>query len=235
MYPRRPALSLQSAVLLLGGAYQPVGCWVGFIEASPDRVLEDLTQWRKGLGQELTVTASGPFPRCLDSLEPLESPWTTELLVSCGTWTAYLNNDKNGGDPTSAASLLARHLNVRCVIAGHSPRYGPGHGGTQIWITGPDGVPPLMYVRTLAATSTDGRWEWLASGAVQDFEDVERYRARLIRHRLDRDLLVRYLLAQGIAVDEPTAFGNGITVQQHVPWPTNPETREQARVRVVEP
>jgi len=217
---------------LLGGAHSPVGWVVSFIEAPHSVVLADAEKWRRELGQELEVSSPTPFPHCLELLEPLEAPWTREVLIDCGPWTAYLNNQKDGGDPTSAASQLARRLDARCVVAMHSPLHGPGHGGTQLWMFGSDGEPPLMYTRTVYAVAQDGRWSWGESGRPMPFEDEERYRARRIRARFDRDLLVSYLGHLGIRVDDPTWFGNGTCLRQRVAWPTNPETRHQAARRL---
>jgi hypothetical protein len=217
---------------LLGGAWSPIGWVVSFIAAPLSAVLAVDEQWRKDLGQQVEVGEPVPFPTCLSLLEPLEAPWTTELLVDCGGWTAYLNNDKNGGDPTSASHYLANRLGVRCAIAMHSPMYGPGHGGTQLWLLGPDGEPPLMYERTVAAVAEDGRWSWHESGKAQPFEDVSRYSVRRVRDRFDRDLLVSYLAALGIRVDDPAWFGAGVRIRRHVSWPTNPETREDAAARL---
>ncbi len=97
------------------------------------------------------------YPESLAAPLPFEAPWTRELLHSCCTWTAYLNNFVNGGDATAIGPALARHMNVRCVVASHAPKYGPGHQGTQIEVFGPSGAPPLMYERVVSAAATDGR------------------------------------------------------------------------------
>lgn len=87
-----------------------------------------------------------PYPECFGLLEPLETPWTRELLIDCGKWTAYLNNSIDGGDPTAAALVLVKRFNARCVTATNSPPKGPGQASTQLWLQGPDGDLPLMYV-----------------------------------------------------------------------------------------
>jgi hypothetical protein len=80
----------------------------------------------------------------LDDLPPFEAPWTRELVLPCAKWTAYLNNGINGGDPTAIGPAVANLLGVRCVVAQHAPRYGLGHEGTQLWVSGPHGDAPLM-------------------------------------------------------------------------------------------
>jgi hypothetical protein len=217
---------------LLGGSRSPVGWTVFFIEAGRDRLIDEACRWRTSLGKELVVSTHAPYPDCLDLLEPLEAPWTTELFIDCGRWTAYFNNDKNGGDPTAAGSYLARRLGVRCVVAMHSPLHGPGHGGTQLWLHGPEGRPPLMYVRTITAVATDGRWSWEVSGDVQPFEDPAKYEARRVRDRFTRPILIDYLGRLDIYVDDAGWFGEGVSVRQAVAWPTNPESRPEARSRL---
>jgi hypothetical protein len=176
------------------------------------------------------VAQARAYPDVLLDLPPFEAPWTRELLMPCGDrWTAYLNNFVNGGDPTAIGPAMARRLNARCVVAVHTPRYGPGHQSTQLLVQGPDGEPPLMYERTLNASATDGRWKWDDSGRPFDFEDVSRYTARRIRDRLDRSLLLRYLTALGIPAGDDDAYGPGVIIQQVVQWRRRTETLEDAR------
>lgn len=213
-------------MFLLGGSLSPAGLTVSFLEAPLSRVVERLTTWREGLGQSLEVS-----PADLSSLRglPFESPWTREVLLDCGDWTAYLNNDIGGGDPTAAAPYLSAALGVRCVIAMHAPPHGPGHASTQLWLLGPDGVPPLMYVRTISAIAEDGRWSWHVSGIPQPFERRERYHARRIRDRLDRPLLVGYLAALGIDVDRESFFEAGVLVRQRVTYSVRTMTADEVR------
>jgi hypothetical protein len=59
-----------------------------------------------------------------------------------------------------------------------------------------------MYKRALVAHVEDGRWTWDETGSPQPFEQLDRYGAPLIKDRFDRPLLVQYLSALGIHVDE---------------------------------
>jgi hypothetical protein len=210
--------------MLLGGSASPIGWWVGFVEAPADRVLQELVTWRTSLGQELEVSEPRGFPDCLESLVPLEAPWTRELVFACGSWTAYLNNFRLGGDPSGGAAVLSGRLACRGVAASHTPRHGPGHAGTQLWV-----YESGTYVRTIDAVAADGRWSWYESGTVQDFEEPERYRARRKRDRLDRELLVTYLQRLGIPVDEEASYGPGTTVVRQVTWKRVQQTLEEAR------
>jgi hypothetical protein len=130
-----------------------------------------------------------------------------------------------------ASSYLAQLLGVHGVIAIHLPPTRVGHASTQLQLLGPEGEPPLLYVRTLAAHAEDGRWSWDASGVLLPFEDPGRYRARLVRDRLPRDLLVGYLAALGIGVDDDACYGRAVLVTQRVGWPSRTESLRQARSR----
>lgn len=203
---------------LLGGSASPIGWSVQFLDAPLEAAAEAVHEMRRG--SDVRTREHLRYPDSLASLLPFQSPWTRELLHPCGAWTAYLNNFVNGGDSTATGPALARQMNVRCVVAVHAPRYGPGHQGTQLEVFGPSGIPPLMYERALSAMATDGRWEWHSSGAPLPFEDEGRYTGRRVRDRLDRALLVAYLLAFGIRVDDDDAYGDGLLIQQVVDWPT---------------
>jgi hypothetical protein len=212
---------------LLGGSASPIGWSVQFLDASADDVLDAIREARAD--QKVTISKPLPYADALQALLSFESPWTRELIMSCGAWTPYLNNSTTGGDPTAMGPALSRRLDVRCVVAEHTPRYGPGHEATQLWVLGPGGQPPLMYKRTLSAVATDGRWGWRADGSPFEFEDQDRYAARRIRDRLDRPLLLRYLTALGIPVDDDDAFAPGVIVQQVVNWPRRTMTLEEQR------
>lgn len=201
-------------MLLLGGEAWPIGYGVAFLR-SPFEDVESSV--RETWAHCEVVPVQGVEPGVL-ALDPMEAPWTVELLLRCGEWTAYLNNSIGGGDISAIAPAIARSLGVMCVTAEHAPKHGPGHAATQLWIQGPEGEPPLMSIRTLTAHCQDGRWSWYESGDVQPFEQPDRYRARRIRDRLDRGLLVAYLAELGIYPDDPNFFSDGVVVRQRVDW-----------------
>lgn len=199
---------------------RPLGCAASFVEGPFDDVVASLS----AVHDRCEVSEPLSFPYGMRILGPMEAPWTRELVVRCGRWTAYLNNGLNGGDLTAVAPAVARMGGWRCVGAQHMPRYGPGHAATQLWIQGPDGDPPLGYVRTLAAHASDGRWKWHESGGLQPFEEPSSYTRPRVRDRLDRPRLVSYLHKLGIRVDEPDFFGEGVVLAQLVDWERRVET-----------
>ena len=197
---------------LLGGSAGPLGWSVQYLEAPFDTVLDAIKRFRRGLGHRIRVAQPRPYPDVLTELLPFEAPWTRELVLPCGSWTAYLNNFVNGGDPSAIGPALRDVLGGRHITAMHSnqPRTGPAHGGTQLWEQGPDG-----WGRTIGAVATDGRWQWDAAGTPFPFEDLDRYTARRIRDRFDRPLLLRYLAELGIPATDD-AYGPGVLVAQRV-------------------
>ncbi|WP_436535708.1 hypothetical protein [Actinoplanes sp. HUAS TT8] len=205
---------------VLGGRLSPLGWSVGFLEAPIEPASESLLAWRTGLGVPYEVSRSeAPWPECLLPLEPLETPWTREVVASHGAaWTACLNNDIGGGDPFPATSYLAKLLGVRWVIATHQPMTSYGHASTQLWLGGPHGEPPLDHVRTIAAHAEDRRWSWETSGQVQDFERPAAYRTRKISERFTRPLLLEYVQALGIAVDDNAQYGDAVMVKRRTAW-----------------
>lgn len=206
--------------VLLGGSTRPLGCAVSFLGGPFEDVVAAVTE----VHGRCEISESGRIPDGVRRLDPMEAPWTTELVIECDGWTAYLNNFIGGGDLTAIAPAVARTKGWRCVGAQHVPRHRPGHAATQLWVQGPDGEPPLGRVRTISAHATDGRWVWHESGPVQVFEDPSRYEARRVRDRLDRPRLVAYLRELGIRVDEPNFYGAGVLVRQLVQWERRSET-----------
>lgn len=56
----------------------------------------------------LRVAPARAYPDVLEDLLPFEAPWTRELVLPFGDWTAYLNNFVNGGDPTAIGPAMAQ-------------------------------------------------------------------------------------------------------------------------------
>lgn len=208
---------------LLGGAANPLGAVVQYIQAPIDAVTDELSS-------RFTARPAGStLIDALGQLLPFESPWSRVLLAPCGGWTALLNNDLDGGDSTAPGPAISRTLDVQCVVASAVLRYGPGHEQTQLEVFGPEGEPPLMYTRSLSATATDGRWEWFESGTPYEFEATERYTARRKRDRFDRELLLDYLEHLGIPARTDSAYGAAVLLQERAQYERRSMTLQEAR------
>jgi hypothetical protein len=151
---------------------------------------------------------AGRLEDALWSLLPLvDIEVSRELFIPTASgWTAYVDNGWNGPDVFPPVSYLSTErldcLGVRAVAARHNMRadeQGPGqYGSVQLDVWGPDGAPPLQYVRSVHAANDGGRWVFGQSGAPFAFEETERYRARRIRDRFTFAMLRRYLDSLGI-------------------------------------
>lgn len=195
---------------LFGGAAWPLGCSVGFLERPVATVLAATQAWYRSLGRRWTETSFGsqPLVDVLMALAPLQQPPRRQLIVGTkGNWTMHANNSRGGGDSVSWVGHLSRVLKCHGVIAEHVPPSQYPYPSTQFELLGPEGSPPLYYIRSISAGIYDeGRWRFLANGPVQGFEKIDRYGARRIRDRFDRAMLIEYLGALGIRADDPDFF-----------------------------
>jgi hypothetical protein len=206
--------------VVFGGGWWPLGWEVGFVETSHAAVVDAFTEWMSRLRRRhRAMTSKAPVLDQIATLAPLEAPWTRELLLATrGPWTAHVSNSTDGGDSWPRVSYLAKQLRVRWVVASHAPEEQHSFPSTQIWTGGPEG-DALGFVRTVAAGIYDsGRWEFLANGPVQPWEEAEHYGARLVRDRFPRELLLRYLERLGIAADDPSFYGEGVRFQERALW-----------------
>ncbi|HEX4400965.1 MAG TPA: hypothetical protein VHZ98_06535 [Galbitalea sp.] len=203
---------------LLGGELAPIGGGIAFLDRPLDEVVAKLVEWRTGLGHHLQTQTGEAFPRNLKALDPVQSPWTVELFIEHGNWTAYLNNSRAGTDLSN--DHLARALDCNWVSGQHYPRSAVGHAMTEFSMSGPEGNPPLMGIRTVYSYAADGRWEFNVYGVEQPFEQTEAYSARLKRDRFTREMLMDYLAHFDIHPDDVAKFGRSVVVRQIVNWKT---------------
>jgi hypothetical protein len=208
---------------LLGGDANPLGAVVQYVRAPRAVVVAALGD--RFVAEQMADDLVASLPRLL----PFESPWSRLLVAPCGDWTAVVNNGLYGGDNTAPTPAISRTLNAECVVASSVPRYGPGHEQTQFELFGPSGEPPLMYVRSLSASATDGRWEWHESGRPLPFEKVDRYAAKRVRARFDRDMLLAYLVALGIPANDDGAYGPAMLLQETATYERRAMTLAEAR------
>ena len=85
-----------------------------------------------------------------------------------------------------------------------------------------------MYIRSLSASATDGRWEWFESGTPFRFEETERYQEQRIRDRFDREMLLRYLSNLGVPVED-RGYGAATLHQVQVDWGSREVTLTEAK------
>lgn len=195
--------------------------------------------WYRSLNRRWATTSLGhtPLSDQLMALAPLQMPARRQIIVgTTGRWTMHADNSRGGGDSVSWVGYLSGVLKCRGVIAHHVPPSQYPYPSTQFELLAPDGKPPLRYVRTISAGIYDeGRWKFLTTGAVQPFEEVERYTVRRIRDRFDRGLLVQYLDALRIRADDPRFFTTGTLLEEGEFEHQWTATLEQARAERTRP
>jgi hypothetical protein len=232
-----PVARLTSVVpkarVVLGGGHPPVGWTVGFLRAPFAAVLRATLDWWRKLHPAVDeIALSGPFPDALLALAPLQSPPTREIIASTAgdEWTANLVNNHLGGDSSSWCGHLSGVLGCDAVEATHIPIDQYAYPTTTLVITSSRAQPPLYVLRSLAAGKYDsGRWRFVETGETQAFEEAERYGAKRIRDRFDREMLLRYLAALRITPDDPKFWVGGALLQHQVSF--TPRTTALADVR----
>ncbi len=168
----------------------------------------------------ITELGREPVLDQLGRLDPIQTPRMRELVVSLEPgWTANFTNDHLGGDSDSWAHNLCEALGCRALLATHIPSNHYRYPATQLTVLGPDGDPLLHHVRTISAgVFEEEHWRFDVTGEGQAFEDVERYRARRIKDRFNREVLVEYLAAFGVDPDDPDRYGEGVLVETLAKW-----------------
>jgi hypothetical protein len=194
-------------------AYAPITSTLCFVDASLDRVSKALVGWLRQLGTTASAeTLAEQFPEVLHQLEPLTFGWTPrELLVATrSNWTAYFDCSARGTDTTGAVPYLCRLLSCRGVtvdVIPHTPRSTPDGrlGSMQFGLLGPTHTI-LNNIRSVAAVHNGDRWEFVAVGEPQPYEELDRYRARRIQDRLTPEMIERYCRALGIEAFDPAFY-----------------------------
>jgi hypothetical protein len=219
--------------VVFGGGLWPIGQGVGFVELELAEALWQYERWAEAWEAPPSYRKLGKVPilEQLQELLPLEMPYTRRLLVDTKSgWTAIFDNSRGGGDLFPPVSYLSRSASARGLVAKHTPPAQYPYPATQFHLFGPDGEPPLMYVRTIDAGIFDsGRWQFLTSGPARPFENERRYGARRIRDRFTREMLIEYLAALGLRPDDPEWYGSGVLVVDEAGRPQWTASLEQAR------
>lgn len=197
---------------LLDEAYAPITSVRCFLEAPLDRLADALVGWLRQMGRTTTADplAEG-FPEVLHHLEPLTfGSHPRELLVATRSdWTAYFDCSVRGTDTTGAVPYLCRVLSCRGVTVEVIPHVGAAPnrrlGSMQFGLLGPTRTV-LNNIRSVAAVHNGHRWEFVAHGDPQPYEELDRYQLRRIPDRLTPDMIERYCQALGIDPFDPAYY-----------------------------
>jgi hypothetical protein len=216
-------------ITLLSDRFAPVTSTFGFLRAPLDEAANAFLEWRGQLHDSATATpVQGDFSELVGRLEPLTAAIRPrELLVATTDpdWTAYFDCGLQGGDPFSSLGHVTSWRHWQGVVVSAIPHTdgtgleSPGrYGSVQFLMLGPVQTDFLNYVRNVGVTH-DGhsRWEFVAEGTVQDFEQVEAYTARRVRDRFTTAMLSDYCAALGLRPFDIDFYGRaGVVVESRI-------------------
>jgi hypothetical protein len=210
--------------------WHPVTHDFGLIEAPLENVVAALLAWHRSIGidyerKEITTSSAAAF----DSLPPLSIGKQRKLFVhTTSDWTAYYQNGIQGSDPFPVTNYLAKTMGVLGMRVCSTEAPYPAN----IWeVYAPEslgGVPPLCYLRSVAAMNDGGPWVFDLSGTPFEFEQVDSYTKPKKKDRFTRDMLCDYLAHFGIQPFSDSFLHVGeskpaVLLQQIRPTPPIPE------------
>ena len=223
--------------LLLDDKFAPITKGIGFIECDVKSVCEAYDLWMTEIlhPHEMRIemeNVKGNLESVLRKLPPLTMPILTRFafVPTQSAWTAYFDNGKLGTDAAGVVKVLADKLNCRGIRTVLTPNTMPSkpsretlgrYGATMLEVYGPDRKP----IRIIYAANDGGKWVFGESGVPFPFEEVERYKARIIRDRFTGEMLDNYLKHLGIVAFDETFYApsntGSILARKHGKLPDN--------------
>lgn len=197
-------------MILPSCAHGPVTYEVGYLESETEAV----AGWLKsGLGPcEMMSPGWTSLAQAAASLAP-SVPLSRYAAIPIGAWTLILSNGPSGTDvgllPSQAAREMGcRALRVVCVEDGEH-RF----PARVLEVFGPEGSPPLLFVRSIVAAKDGARWVFETSGEPLAFERVQEYKRRRKTDRFTCELLYEYLRALGVPLDTEPAWERSLIIE----------------------
>lgn len=195
---------------LWGDAFAPITSAIGFLRSDADSTVKALVEWRRRLHPSVEVAElATPMPQALLSLEPLTtrvSPREIVVQTADPQWSAHFTCGLPFPDPMPAASYLSMTMGVQgasvtCIpdnpTATRSLTSGP-YGARMFELYSPVPTDFVNTVRSVAVVQDGRRWEFVAAGTPQDFEEPAAYRRLRVRERFTVSMLSRYARAIGV-------------------------------------
>jgi hypothetical protein len=185
---------------------------VGYFREGARKVAEELHDslnagWRLGPARIEDAAQAAQL------IEP-GGPLTRHLAVPHGAWTLLLTNGPHGTDLGMLPSLAARELGCTAIRAACVADGAALHPARILEVFGPEGTPPLLAIRSIAASNDGGSWIFETTGKPLPFEDQEAYKARRRSDRLTPQLLLTYLSRLGVPVNDEPAWHSALVIQQ---------------------
>jgi hypothetical protein len=215
---------------LLPPKLAPITFAIGFLNGPFVRVVDAFIQWKRQHFKSISSKEIvAPLENALEDLLPLAAVPRRWLLVpTTGDWVAYFDNGVRGPDPAPVISYLSQHLSCRGVVVRTIPHTlyeevgtKPGlYGAIQFELFAPHKTDFLNCERAVGVAYEAGKWSFTATGAVQSFEDIAKYKLRRIVDRLTPEMVRQYCRALAIDVDSAKFFQSpSLLVFAADPWP----------------
>lgn len=182
--------------------YLPMANNIGFIDARFEQVVAFANDWLVPQGRKPAQEFNGTLGEAMERMYPL-SGWR-RLLVECknGQTALFVDSDDIPESPVGhiTSGLSCRGVVLTCVEDTYDRETDSGTlGAIQLRFFEPHRTFFLNYGRSISVINEGERWRFDCGGGDPfPFEDVERYKARRVRDRFTREMLVDYLLALGI-------------------------------------
>jgi hypothetical protein len=194
--------------------WHPITFAWGILAVDFDRGANLFGNWRRKTRVRVSERElTGQLSKMLQHMDPLTQPPARELIVQTRSGgLAYFQNAVHGADPAVPVSYLAKELGcvgvaVRC-IPNTIKKDGTGsYGAVSFELFGKHPTDFLNYIRSVAAANDGGRWVFTATGTVQEFEDLDQYKARRIADRFTPEMLKRYGESLGLDLFSEEFYG----------------------------
>jgi hypothetical protein len=185
------------------------GVQFGLIRASCEVASQGFLEWQMTFlpeyGMSLSATPiCGTVGAALHNLSPRTTPIATKYLFwpLNEEWTLHFDNGRLGTD-ASPPSVLASRLHtdgIRVSLADHRVDR-PTNQVIQYGATIFEYFENATLRRSVFAANDGNKWVFGQEGAAFPFEDEKSYRARLVRDRFPKNLLLHYLHELNASLD----------------------------------
>jgi hypothetical protein len=186
---------------LFSRKFAPITDTIGFLRCDSDRVAKAFLDWQSGIQNKRGVALveskiQGELESEIRRLLPLTSVERRRYLFipTRSNWTAFFDNGHQGTDAFSHISYLAEKLACEGIrVTFISDSQSEQYPATILEIFGPNKTDFLNRVRSISVAFDGRRWVFSAEGAVQPFEDIQRYTDRVMKNRFTSEMLEAYL------------------------------------------
>jgi len=222
--------------MLLANRFAPITFQFGFIRGDLRRVAEHYVRWQHMILKIVTQDpVSGTLASKLEKILPVDEDGQRILLTATQSdWVAVFDNRVKGGTSDGIVGVVSERLATGGLVVCDIPNTfrksnPPGFrglwGATAISAYGKSDSGIWGFTRAVSVRNDVSGWRFHQMGPPWDFEDLERYQARIIRQRLDSTLLAMYCEKLGIRLfDESFYEGPGLAMRSKFPMVPGPRT-----------